>query len=207
VPIQPHKSDPTLPLAPSVAVSDGWEFVLASDIKGSRSSFQEKHPGLRSVVPRLRKPQSLGQPLSWWCPQKMQGLASPPLVERVRSTALSQSPRQSKAWTGHPRESICSQGCHSERGEEPVHSLAANTLTASAEVLRRAKNALLRMTSLFKRHSQLDAGTPPYFCSHFNSSRTLILPCQGFLAKEWPSPGKISSLFGMPSEYSACSSR
>ena len=26
--------------------------------------------------------------------------------------------------------------------------------------------------------------TPPYFCSHFNSSLTLIFPCQGFLASE-----------------------
>jgi len=44
------------------------------------------------------------------------------------------------------------------------------------------------------------AGTPPYFWSHSNSSLTLILPCQGFLPRPWPSPGKISNLFGMPRE-------
>ena len=48
--------------------------------------------------------------------------------------------------------------------------------------------------------SQLEVGTPPYFCSQFNSSLTFIFPCQGFLPRPWPSPGKISSLFGMPSE-------
>src|ERR1700674_5242020 len=51
------------------------------------------------------------------------------------------------------------------------------------------------------------AGTSPYFSSHFNSSRTLILPCQGFFDSEWPSPGKISNWLGMPSEDRACSSR
>ena len=35
---------------------------------------------------------------------------------------------------------------------------------------------------------------PPYFCSHFSSSRTLIFPCHGFLSSPWPSPGKISSV-------------
>jgi hypothetical protein len=49
------------------------------------------------------------------------------------------------------------------------------------------------------RTNQFPAGTPPYFCSHFSSSRTLIFPCQGFFAREWPSPGKIRSLLGMPS--------
>ena len=47
---------------------------------------------------------------------------------------------------------------------------------------------------------QLPAGMPPYFCSQFNSSRTLILPCQGFLLRLWPSPGKTSRALGMPSE-------
>ena len=48
--------------------------------------------------------------------------------------------------------------------------------------------------------NQLPAGMPPYFWSHFSSSRTLILPCQGFLSRLWPSPGRISSWLGMPSE-------
>ena len=39
---------------------------------------------------------------------------------------------------------------------------------------------------------------PPYFSSHFNSSRTLILPCHGFLSSSWPSPGKMSSVLGTP---------
>jgi len=47
---------------------------------------------------------------------------------------------------------------------------------------------------------QLPAGMPPYFCSHFSSSRTFIFPCQGFLLRPWPSPGKIRSLLGMPRE-------
>src|ERR1700686_4074862 len=68
-----------------------------------------------------------------------------------------------------------------------------------AEVLRRAKSALLRMTSLVECN-QFEVGTPPYFCSHFNSSRTLILPCQGFFESEWPSPGKTRRLFGTPNE-------
>ncbi len=51
------------------------------------------------------------------------------------------------------------------------------------------------------------AGTPPYFSNHSSSSRTLIFPCQGFLPRPWPSPGNTRSLFGIPSEYSACSSR
>ena len=37
--------------------------------------------------------------------------------------------------------------------------------------------------------SQFGAVTPPYFWSHFNSSLTLILPCQGFLSRLWPSRG------------------
>jgi len=62
-------------------------------------------------------------------------------------------------------------------------------------------------TSICLRIFQCSVGTPPYFSSHFNSSRTLIFPCQGFLPRPWPSPGKINSLFGTPSEYSACSRR
>src|SRR5260370_8888186 len=40
-----------------------------------------------------------------------------------------------------------------------------------AWVLRRAKNALLRMTSFVLAGGQFPAGRPPYFCSHFSSSR------------------------------------
>ena len=67
-------------------------------------------------------------------------------------------------------------------------------------VLRRAKDALLRMTAFVWTCSQFDDGTLPYFCSQISSSRTFILPCQGFLLRLWPSPGKISRAFGMPSE-------
>src|ERR1700751_5599142 len=48
---------------------------------------------------------------------------------------------------------------------------------------------------------------PPYFCSHFNSSRTLIFPFHGFLSSGCPSPGKISNVLGMPRECRAWSSR
>src|SRR5581483_6098570 len=44
------------------------------------------------------------------------------------------------------------------------------------------------------------AGAGSYFFSHFNSSRTFIFPCHGFFESEWPSPGKINSVLGMPSE-------
>src|SRR5260370_16974544 len=40
-----------------------------------------------------------------------------------------------------------------------------------AWVLRRAKNALLRMTIFVLAGGQFPAGRPPYFCSHFSSSR------------------------------------
>ena len=64
-----------------------------------------------------------------------------------------------------------------------------------------AKNATrMGHPQVLFRWNQFDGGMPPYFCSHFNSSRTLILPCQGFFARLWPSPGKISNAFGMPSE-------
>src|ERR1700694_5461683 len=46
--------------------------------------------------------------------------------------------------------------------------------------------------------------TPPYFFSHFNSSRTLIFPCQGFFASSCPSPGKISKSLGT---FSSCRAR
>ncbi len=48
---------------------------------------------------------------------------------------------------------------------------------------------------------------PPYRSSHFSSSRTLILPCQGFLLSSCPSPGKTSSRVGMPRVCSARSSK
>jgi len=51
------------------------------------------------------------------------------------------------------------------------------------------------------------AGQSQYFSSQLSSSRTLILPCQGFWSSEWPSSGKTSSELGMPSVCSACSSR
>jgi hypothetical protein len=84
-------------------------------------------------------------------------------------------------------------------------SLTARAAPAGGEVPRPAKCAGLRMTRIDASDlrsvcDQFEAGTPPYFCSHFNSSRTLIFPCQGFLPRPWPSPGKISNLFGMPSE-------
>src|SRR5271169_4736276 len=41
-----------------------------------------------------------------------------------------------------------SESCHSERSEEPMHSLAASAVTASAQILRPAKSAGLRMTGL-----------------------------------------------------------
>jgi len=59
------------------------------------------------------------------------------------------------------------------------------------------KNAGLQDDRL---QNQFDGAIPPYFSSHFNSSLTLILPCQGFLPSPWPSPGKIRSLLGTPSE-------
>src|ERR1039457_276702 len=46
--------------------------------------------------------------------------------------------------------------------------------------------------------------TPPYFDNHFSSSRTLILPCQGFFASSCPSPGKISN---SPGTFSSCRAR
>ncbi len=65
------------------------------------------------------------------------------------------------------------------------------------------KERLLRMTTFcmcYQVRNQSPAGTPPYLCSHFNSSRTLIFPCQGFLERECPSPGKINNAFGTPRE-------
>lgn len=44
------------------------------------------------------------------------------------------------------------------------------------------------------RHSRNGCYLPPYFSSHFSSSRTLILPCQGFLSSEWPSPTDRTSV-------------
>jgi len=96
---------------------------------------------------------------------------------------------------------------------EDAEELHGSLRLRSGQALRRAKHALLRMTGRVWRGwgglscDQLGAGTPPYFCSHFNSSLTFIFPCQGFLARLWPSPGKINNLFGMPNEKSACSNR
>src|SRR5215469_10262052 len=50
-------------------------------------------------------------------------------------------------------------------------------------------------------------GQAQYFSIQSASSRTLILPCQGFCSSEWPSPGKSSSELGTPRTCSACSSR
>ena len=50
------------------------------------------------------------------------------------------------------------------------------------------------------RWNQFVGGTPPYFWSQLSSSLTLILPCQGFLPRLWPSPGRISRALGMPNE-------
>src|ERR1035437_9854628 len=99
----------------------------------------------------------------------------------------------------------CSAGPSSVVGGGLCTSPTARAAPAGGEVPRPAKCACLRMTRIDASDlrsvcDQFEAGTPPYFCSHFNSSRTLILPCQGFLLRLWPSPGNTSSLFGMPSE-------
>src|SRR5258708_31634426 len=61
--------------------------------------------------------------------------------------------------------------------------------------------------SIFHFPNDVTPGFPAYFSNHFSSSRTLIFPCHGFLPKLWPSPGKISSVLGTPSECRAWSRR
>src|SRR6266567_6555342 len=48
---------------------------------------------------------------------------------------------------------------------------------------------------------------PAYFSIHFNSSRTLILPCQGCFESPCSSPCKTSRVVGMPRLWSARSRR
>jgi hypothetical protein len=88
------------------------------------------------------------------------------------------------------------------------------TRAASAAVAARAASCHFRLQIEggrgrpplhFPAYSAVPA--PPYFCSHFNSSRTLIFPCHGFLSSGCPSPGKISNVLGMPRECRAWSSR
>src|SRR5690348_1577447 len=59
----------------------------------------------------------------------------------------------------------------------------------------------------YQRPTPVAAAPPAYFCSHFSSSSTLILPCQGLLPRPWPSPGNRSKVQGTPRDLSACSSR
>ena len=73
----------------------------------------------------------------------------------------------------------------------------------------------LRSSSFDSTNIRLDTPTyglrcgdlPPYFSSHFSSSRTLILPCQGFASSKCPSLGKISKVLGMPRAVRARSSK
>jgi hypothetical protein len=62
-------------------------------------------------------------------------------------------------------------------------------------------------TSGLTLYSKGANGFPPYFSSHFSSSRTLIFPCQGFPSRPCPSPGKMSKLLGIPRAVRARSSK
>src|SRR5579872_7269776 len=82
---------------------------------------------------------------------------------------------------------------------------AAQTAAGIAKILRLAKkrgpqndDEKTGRPDWTKRPGELQSvcgWAPPYFSSHFSSSRTLIFPCQGFLPRPWPSPGKTSSAF------------
>src|SRR6185369_13116112 len=96
---------------------------------------------------------------------------------------------------------------HGERGADAVRQVSALSFQLSAfssqlSALSSQLSALSSQLSAFSSQFSVfcfpfGLRTPPYFCNHFNSSRTLIFPCQGFFPRPWPSPGNKSSWLGI----------
>jgi hypothetical protein len=127
------------------------------------------------------------------------GAGLPGVLRRAKNALLWMTAAHGAAAATKSKSSLCGGGnsfrcrwwCRIARG--PFDKLRAGSSSGEE---RPPLDDRFRLVLAF----QLGDGTPPYFCSHFSSSRTFIFPCQGFLARLWPSPGKISSLLGMPSE-------